>query len=524
MAGSLLPQPKQIFQDNAWNPLAGGKIFTYEPGTLTPKATYSDYALTTANTNPVIANARGEVTMYGTGLYRIIVKDASDVTVYDRDNVTSENAPLDGSVTVPKLSAAVLSYFTKVTDLAASGGAALVGFIQSGTGAVARTAQDKLRDIVSRSDYDTDANFNTAKVGKLSIDGSGNFDAPLTPSGEGAQIQLAAAVRTVAAGPRDAVMYYNANGVRVYRKFATMGGFRFRGHYTKGRAPTFPMPASNIASLSTDLGAGMTAATFENWYAVFACANDGDAAAALKIMPFLRAGTVSGSNVPLIKAGERIHALTAQTYAWGATDNLAGTECLVITETIDSRANSFSGRVTTITANTTGQVTLASIGSVAAYDFLLPAPPGYDNFVYLGSFYFDTAEVRNIADTGTLVKAKMVNSSDSNFAASGQIATPVAIRMGGYISPLATACVVKEATTISTASTGDFASYFAIDDGGHTVQSTYSTKTSTSTQTLIDDGIEIPFSFFQKIYYSNAGSLVSSRTGATLEITGWIEP
>lgn len=42
--------------------------------------------------------------------------------------------------------------------LAASGGAALVGVIQSGTGATARTVQDKLRDIVSRSDFDTLAN------------------------------------------------------------------------------------------------------------------------------------------------------------------------------------------------------------------------------------------------------------------------------------------------------------------------------------------------------------------------------
>ena len=39
------------------------------------------------------------------------------------------------------------------TDLAAAGGAALSGFIQSGTGAVARTAQEKLRDVVSVKDF-----------------------------------------------------------------------------------------------------------------------------------------------------------------------------------------------------------------------------------------------------------------------------------------------------------------------------------------------------------------------------------
>jgi hypothetical protein len=38
-------------------------------------------------------------------------------------------------------------------DLAASSGSSLVGFIQSGTGAVARTAQDKARDVVSVKDF-----------------------------------------------------------------------------------------------------------------------------------------------------------------------------------------------------------------------------------------------------------------------------------------------------------------------------------------------------------------------------------
>jgi hypothetical protein len=42
---------------------------------------------------------------------------------------------------------------TSAATLAASGGAALVGFIQSGTGAVARTSQDKLRDAASVKDF-----------------------------------------------------------------------------------------------------------------------------------------------------------------------------------------------------------------------------------------------------------------------------------------------------------------------------------------------------------------------------------
>lgn len=104
MAGSLLPQPKQTFQDNTGNPLAGGKIYTYAAGTLTPKDTYQDAGLTVANTNPVIANSRGEVVMYGSGQYRVILKDAQDNTIWDRDNIGGiDLSAADGAKYVGKI-------------------------------------------------------------------------------------------------------------------------------------------------------------------------------------------------------------------------------------------------------------------------------------------------------------------------------------------------------------------------------------------------------------------------------------
>lgn len=87
MAGSLLPEPKQQFLNDIGVPLFGGQVFTYAAGTLTPKATYQDQDLTIANTNPVTANARGEVVMYGSGNYRIILKDLFGSTIYDQDNI-----------------------------------------------------------------------------------------------------------------------------------------------------------------------------------------------------------------------------------------------------------------------------------------------------------------------------------------------------------------------------------------------------------------------------------------------------
>lgn len=85
---------KTPFLDNNGNPLSGGKLYTYTAGTSTPKATYTEADGLTANPNPVVLNARGECPngIYGnTGAFKLILKDASDVTIWTRDNVTAIN-------------------------------------------------------------------------------------------------------------------------------------------------------------------------------------------------------------------------------------------------------------------------------------------------------------------------------------------------------------------------------------------------------------------------------------------------
>src|ERR1035437_10631403 len=51
--------PNQFEIDGQGVPLAGGQLFTYLTGTGTPKNTFSDVNLTTANANPVIADGNG---------------------------------------------------------------------------------------------------------------------------------------------------------------------------------------------------------------------------------------------------------------------------------------------------------------------------------------------------------------------------------------------------------------------------------------------------------------------------------
>jgi hypothetical protein len=135
MTTSLIPQAVVQFFSNSGAPLSGGKLYSYAAGTSTPLATYTDSTGNTANTNPVILNTRGEANVwFSSAAYKLTLKDSTDAQIWSVDNL---NGPDQATLAA----------------LAASGGSALVGFIQAGTGAVARTAQSKMRDIINVKDY-----------------------------------------------------------------------------------------------------------------------------------------------------------------------------------------------------------------------------------------------------------------------------------------------------------------------------------------------------------------------------------
>lgn len=84
----LAANPKFQGWDNNGNLLVGGKLYTYSAGTTTAKPTYADAALTSANSNPVILDARGEAIIYlAAGGYKFVLKDANDVTIWTVDNI-----------------------------------------------------------------------------------------------------------------------------------------------------------------------------------------------------------------------------------------------------------------------------------------------------------------------------------------------------------------------------------------------------------------------------------------------------
>ena len=97
VAVSLMPSPCPQFIDSNGKPLAFGKVYTYQAGTTTPQATYTDSTGTTQNTNPIVLNAGGfpeapSGSPCGIWLaqqtYKISLETAFNVPVWTVDNVS----------------------------------------------------------------------------------------------------------------------------------------------------------------------------------------------------------------------------------------------------------------------------------------------------------------------------------------------------------------------------------------------------------------------------------------------------
>jgi hypothetical protein len=90
MQTSLLINPKSQFFDSNGDPLAGGKLYLYEPGTSTLKSAYTDSNGNTALANPVILDSAGRASVWLNGYYKAILKDANETTIWTVDNVSSQ--------------------------------------------------------------------------------------------------------------------------------------------------------------------------------------------------------------------------------------------------------------------------------------------------------------------------------------------------------------------------------------------------------------------------------------------------
>lgn len=103
MAAVLLTPPYLQFFDDNGDPLSGGMVYTYEAGTTTPKATYTDASGLTPAANPVVLDSAGRATIWINGSYNIEVRDSDDVLVENTDNILAFSTASAGAGTFTTL-------------------------------------------------------------------------------------------------------------------------------------------------------------------------------------------------------------------------------------------------------------------------------------------------------------------------------------------------------------------------------------------------------------------------------------
>src|SRR5574337_721275 len=140
MTTQLSPLAVQRFVDNNGNALAGGQLYTYQAGTSTLQPTYTDSTGLTANTNPIVLNARGEANIWVTSgqAYKFALYDSLNNLIWTVDNI----------IDAADVLAANLASTTNATL-----GSALVGWFRSLANFVGRTLGAKLSDQYSVCDY-----------------------------------------------------------------------------------------------------------------------------------------------------------------------------------------------------------------------------------------------------------------------------------------------------------------------------------------------------------------------------------
>lgn len=85
--------------DSSGNALASGKVYTYTAGTTSNKTTWADLAESTPQANPIVLDSNGRKQVFADGLYKFVVKDSLDNTLYTWDNLSYgnvSNVPLYG--------------------------------------------------------------------------------------------------------------------------------------------------------------------------------------------------------------------------------------------------------------------------------------------------------------------------------------------------------------------------------------------------------------------------------------------
>lgn len=123
MSVSLAPPVRfKAFYPGTGNPLAGGKVWTLQPGTSGfgyLKASYADAGGLVVNANPVVLDASGEADVWLSGYTKLVLQDAAGNLVWSRDNVSS--SPAAGAGAGQWISQALLLTYVNGTQFSSPG-------------------------------------------------------------------------------------------------------------------------------------------------------------------------------------------------------------------------------------------------------------------------------------------------------------------------------------------------------------------------------------------------------------------
>ena len=188
-----MQQYQNVLQDKFGNVIVGASVAVYVYGTTTPATIYSGNGTGLLPSNTVTTSSLGEFAFYAAnGRYSLSItatnfalENYSDFILYDPADIGAVAA--SGVAFTPFSTIAATNVQNAiqevVSDLAASSGSSLVGFLQSGTGAVARTVQAKERDVVSVKDFGATGDGTTDDTAALQASSTASRNVLMTGTG-----------------------------------------------------------------------------------------------------------------------------------------------------------------------------------------------------------------------------------------------------------------------------------------------------------------------------------------------------
>ena len=123
--------PKFQAIDSNGDPLSGGLLYTYAPGTSTPKAAYTDKDCATPADNPVVLDSSGEANVYICAEYKFVLKTSAGTTLWTIDDINEATTVslADNTAEAWALKEGSNTYIT----IATTDGAELITFAQNVT-------------------------------------------------------------------------------------------------------------------------------------------------------------------------------------------------------------------------------------------------------------------------------------------------------------------------------------------------------------------------------------------------------